>query len=317
MPALSSNRLTLRKDGRMSDWEFVKARTASATGVVWRSVDGELYKRTGRDELREEAEFQRRAIDLGYPVPEIISSGSEDGTYYVIERSLGDATLHDQALADARRDGHVSTEVITTAAKISAQLLQAQARIPQTISAWFDKAAFATNVFDENPDFDTPRTRKLVERAVDRMDALPGCLGHLDYGLPNILASGVIDWQHHGPVPLGYDVYPALDIVAFKGGGKGYCLGAEQRAEYVAALDEVSISLAGRRLSEHLGEFLLVKCFFFLALMRPTDPARHDKHIKWQYRRALFTMGLGQYESTGTIDTGTFPTLERFAAGYR
>lgn len=35
--------------------------------------------------------------------------------------------------------------------------------------------------------------------------------------------------------------------------------------------------------------------------MRPTDPAAPpDKHVKWQYRRALFTKGLTQYEATRT-----------------
>jgi hypothetical protein len=62
---------------------------------------------------------------------------------------------------------------------------------------------------------------------------------------------------------------------------------------------------------------MFVKCFFFLALMRPTDSTRPDKHVKWQYRRALFTMGLEQYESSNTIDTDSFPTLAEFADGYR
>lgn len=301
----------------MSEWEFVKARTASETGAVWRSVDGDLYKRTGGAELRAEVEFQRQATDLGYPVPEIITSGFDDGVYYVVERSLGDATLHDLALTDTRRDDQVSDAVIEAAGHVSAQLLRAQATNAQSPSTWFEKAAFARDVFDENPDFDTPQTHRLVERAVKRMADLPSCLGHLDYGLPNMLAAGIIDWQHHGLAPLGYDVYPVLELVAFKGGGKGYAPTPGQRTTYLRTLDEVSVGLVGIRLSEHLGDFLLVKCFFFVALMRPTDPTRRDKHIKWQYRRALFTMGLGQYESTGTIDTAAFPTLERFAAEYR
>ncbi|MFG3225425.1 hypothetical protein ACGF07_11700 [Kitasatospora sp. NPDC048194] len=84
-----------------------------------------------------------------------------------------------------------------------------------------------------------------------------------------------------------------------------------------AVTSETTAPLIGQRVSEHLGGFLLVKCFFFLALMRPTDPTRHDKHIKWQYRRTLFRMGLDQYESSCTIDTGTFPTLERFIDEHR
>ncbi len=55
-----------------------------------------------------------------------------------------------------------------------------------------------------------------------------------------------------------------------------------------------------------------MKCFFFLALMRPAEGTRPDKHITWQYRRALFQTGLEQYESSGVIDTVSFPTLAEF-----
>ncbi|GIH73093.1 phosphotransferase [Sphaerimonospora thailandensis] len=301
----------------MRDWEFVKARTATQ-GAVWKSADGLLYKRTGGVDLREEINFQRLVDSLGYPVPEIVDSGSENGGYYVVERSLGNTSLHEEALTDARQDGQVSHRVIAAAATVSSKLLQAQVCHPvPAASPWFEKAAFAKNVFEENPEFDTLRVHNTIRRALDRLAQLPLVRGHLDYGLPNVLGTGIIDWQHHGPIPLGYDVYPALDIVPFKGGGKGYTISHEQRSAYTAALDETTASLIGQRVSEHLGDFLLVKCFFFLALMRPTDPARHDKHIKWQYRRALFTMGLDQYESSNTIDTGAFPTLERFTAEYR
>jgi hypothetical protein len=294
----------------------VKCRTATQ-GEVWRSVDGQLYKRTGGDDLREEIKFQRLAAGLGYPVPEIVDSGPEDGSYYVVERSLGSASLHEEALADALRHGRVSNRVISMAAMVSSKLLQAQARHPLPASPWFEKTAFAEDVFEENPDFDTRRVHEVVNLALERLTPLPMVHGHLDYGLPNMLDSGVIDWQHHGPIPLGYDVYPTLDIVAFKGGSKGYKIGPEQRAAYLAALDETTASLVGQRVSKYLGEFLLVKCFFFLALMRPVRPDHHDKHIKWQYRRAVFMMGLDQYESSGTIDTTAFPTLEQFTAEHR
>lgn len=300
----------------MSDWEFVKDRTATQ-GAVWRSADGLRYKRTGGEDLREEMEFQRLAASLDYPVPEIVDSGTENGGYFVIEPSLGAASLHDEALADAQRNGEVGDQVISTAAAVSSRLLRAQASHPLPAAPWFEKAAFAADVFEENPDLDTPRVQEAVKRALDRMAALPMVHGHLDYGLPNVLAKGVIDWQHHGPIPLGYDVYPALDIAAFKGGGKGYSISPAQRTAYTTALDVTATALIGRPVSEHLGDFLLVKCFFFLALMRPTEHARHDKHVKWQYRRALFTMGLDQYESSSTIDTGAFPTLAQFADEYR
>lgn len=302
----------------MTGWEFVKHRTAS-DGAVWRSPDGLLYRRTGGEDLAEEAAFQRRVAGLGYPVPEVVADGVEDSWRFFTEQSIGGASLHDQAVADAGWDGFVSDRVLDTATAVSRQLLQAQISdsmptSPAGLRDWFTRAGLPDNVFTENPDLDTSRVHRVIGHAIGRLDDLPMCHSHMDYGLPNVFPGGVIDWQHHGWAPLGYDVYPMLDIVAYKGGGKGYGVGPEQRARYLASLDEVSAELYGTALSKHLGDFLFVKSFFFLALMRPSDPSRQSKHAKWQYRRMLFTTGLEQYESSNAIDTGTFPTLAEFAA---
>jgi Phosphotransferase enzyme family len=269
--------------------------------------------------VRDEAEFLLILAGLGYPVPRMTDRGVEDGTYYFVEQSAG-VSLHDQALAGADALGRVSDSLISAAVEVSVRLLEAQFRnplpaSPADIRAWFEHAGFAANVRAENPDLDTPRVRDAVEHALHRLRDVPMCRSHLDYGLPNSFPGGVIDWQHHGAAPLGYDVYPMLDIAAFKGGAKGYRFSPGQRAAYLSGLDKAGIRPLGRPLSVHQGDFLLVKCFFFLALMRPADPGRHDKHVKWQYRRAIFEIGLEQYESSCAIRTETFPTLAQFING--
>ncbi|MFI9585733.1 phosphotransferase [Streptomyces sp. NPDC052236] len=303
-------------------WEFIKNRTA-ADGAVWRSADGKFFKRTGGAELREEAAFHRRIAELGYPVPRVVDDGTEDDKSYFVEESMGNASLHDTAVAATGGQSAVlAEEVVSGAAAIAARLLVAQAAHPHPASAgvlreWPRRAGFTANVFAENPDLDTPRVRALTGRVLDRLESAPLVWAHYDYGLPNAFPAGIIDWQHHGLAPLGYDVVPALDIIAFKGGSKGYTAGPAQRSRYLAALDQASVRATGRPVSEHLAEFLLIKSLFFLALMKPTDPARTDKLIKWQYRRRLFTMGLDQYEHSETIDTAAFPTLTQFTAGDR
>lgn len=302
----------------LSDWELVKRRTA-ASGAVWRSADGLFYKRTGDESIREEAAFQTDLAKRGYPVPPVTERGLKDGIYYFVEPSAG-ISLHDQALASADPSGLVDDDLVSSAVQISARLLEAQshnplAAFPSDPQAWFERAGFVANVRTENPDLDTPRVREVVGRAVRRLRDLPMCRSHLDYGLPNAFPRAVIDWQHHGEAPFGYDVYPMLDIVAFKGGGKGYRFSARQRLDYLNELDEASASLLGRPLSVYQGDFLLAKCFFFLALMRPTDPGRRDKYVKWQYRRALFEIGLEQYESSCSINAEAFPGLAEFTSG--
>lgn len=300
----------------MTEWELVKHRTAADDGAVWRSTDGSLFKRTGGHDVRDEADLQQRLAALGYPVPTPVDRGElPDGSYFFTERSVGGSSLHDMAVADTQRLGHVSDQTVDAAVDVSATLLAAQARHTQAatdtgLREWFARAAFAGNVYAENPDLDNPDTRRLVDTALGRLAMLPMCESHLDYGLPNAFPGGVIDWQHHALAPLGYDVCPMLEVAAFKGGNRGYTFTPEQRAHYLRALDkQAAATVGGVSLGEHLGDFLLVKCFFFAALMRPADPvARPDKYAKWQHRRALFREGLAQYASTRTIDTAAFPT---------
>ncbi|WP_097973408.1 phosphotransferase [Streptomyces sp. gb14] len=303
------------------DWRFVKKRTA-ADGAVYVSADSARYLRTGGAELQAEAAFQRRVADLDYPVPRVLAEGVADGgLFYVVEESLGERTLHDQAVASLDGDRTLPDDVADTAARVAVRLLRAQAAhtvqsTPGALRQWLVCAGFTQNVFQENPDLDNPHTHAVLDHALDRLATVPLVHGHLDYGLPNVLPAGVIDWQHHGLVPLGYDVLLALEIIAFKGGAKGYTASPGQRHRYLAVLDGVANDAAGQPVSQHLGAYLLVKSLFFLALMRPTDPSRTDKHLKWQYRRHLFTKGLQQYEHTGTVDTALFPGLHEFAAGH-
>nr|WP_168723233.1 phosphotransferase [Streptomyces sp. SAT1]ANO42828.1 aminoglycoside phosphotransferase [Streptomyces sp. SAT1] len=303
-------------------WRFVKKRTG-ADGAVYVSADGARYRRTGGPELRAEAAFQRRITAWGYPVPHLVEEGlTDDGHYYVVEESLGEQTLHDRALAALDGGRALADNIIDTAAQVAARLLRAQAAhlappTPCALRQWLDSAGFTQNVFQENPDLDNTRTHTALKDALSRLAAVPLVPGHLDYGLPNVLPAGVIDWQHHGLVPLGYDVLPALEIIAFKGGTKGYTTDPGQRRRYLAALDEASRHATGQPVSQNLGPYLLVKALFFLALMRPTDPTRTDKHLKWQYRRRLFAKGLEQYERNRTVDTALFPSLDEFTAGHR
>lgn len=284
------------------------------------SSDGTRYMRTSGASLAAEAAFQRQLAALGYPVPRVLDDGTtDDGDVFVVEESLGERSLHDMALEslDGARD--LPDTVVDLAAEVGGRLLRAQAAhaVPadlQALRSWVREAGWTDNVFAENPDLDTPRVRAALDRAVARLAGVPMVPGHLDYGLPNVLPVGVIDWQHRGLVPLGYDTALALEIIPFKGGTKGYRAGPEQRRRYLEALNEVARATAGQPLSQHLGPYLLVKAVFFLALMKPTDPARTDKRLKWHYRRHLLTEVLEQYERTGAVDPARFPTLDSFAA---
>ncbi|MEJ8653596.1 phosphotransferase [Streptomyces sp. MS1.AVA.3] len=302
-------------------WHFVKKRTADpAGGAVYVDDDHTRYRRTGGEALAAEAAYQQQLAGLGYPVPRVLENGTtDDGHVFVVEESLGERSLHDMALESLDGTRALSDTVVDLAAEVGGRLLRAQAAhaVPadlQMLRSWVREAGWTDNVFAENPDFDSPRVRAALERAVAQLAGVPMVPGHLDYGLPNVLPVGVIDWQHHGLVPHGYDAGLALEIVPFKGGTKGYLASPEQRRRYLETLDKVARATTGQSLSQHLGPYLLVKGLFFLALMKPTNPARTDKYLKWQYRRHLVLEGLEQYERTGAVDTAHFLTLDDFAA---
>lgn len=304
-----------------TDWRLVKKRTADADGAVYVSADGTRYRRTGGPALRSEAAFQQMAATLGYPVPQVLELGETSaGTFFVDEESLGGQSLHEKALASLDGGRELSDQVVDQLAEVSSRLLAAQASHPvdggpDALRRWVEQAGWTANVFTENPDLDTHAARAALARAADELAGMPMVWGHLDYGLPNVMPAGVIDWQHHGMVPLGYDVALALEIIPFKGGAKGYAATPQQRERYLTVLDAAARATGRPRVSPHQGAFLLVKSLFFLALMRPAAPVQADKHQKWQYRRHLFLKGIDQYERTGNIDTALFPTLDGFASG--
>ncbi|OWA23487.1 phosphotransferase [Streptomyces sp. CS057] len=304
-----------------TDWRLVKKRTADADGAVYASADGTRYRRTGGPALRNEAAFQQMAATLGYPVPQVLELGETSaGTFFVDEESLGGQSLHEKALASLDGGRELSDQVVDQLADVSSRLLAAQASHPvdggpDALRRWVEQAGWTANVFTENPDLDTHAARAALARATDELASMPMVWGHLDYGLPNVMPAGVIDWQHHGMVPLGYDVALALEIIPFKGGAKGYAATPQQRERYLTVLDAAACATGRPRVSPHQGAFLLVKSLFFLALMRPAAPVQADKHQKWQYRRHLFLKGIDQYERTGNIDTTLFPTLDGFASG--
>ena len=157
----------------MSEWELVKERTASA-GAVWRSADGQYFKRTGGSEVTEESGHQSLLSELGFPVPQPTQSGTDGTLNYFIEPSAGQRTLHELALEQGRAsNGRVGDALVDRAAQISAKLLQAQARNPLptdevSLRRWFSDAGFTGVVFAENPDLDTPVVHSLIDQAVDR-----------------------------------------------------------------------------------------------------------------------------------------------------
>ncbi|MFF8437180.1 protein kinase family protein [Streptomyces bacillaris] len=183
-----------------TDWQFVRMRTADPDGgAVHVSADRERYRRTGGGALRAEAAFQHMVYGLGYPVPQVLEQGeADDGAFFVVEESLGGQSLHEMVLTRPDGGRKPADTVVDQLTDVSTRLLHAQAghpvdAAPDALRQWVEQAGWTQNVFAENPDFDTPRVHVALDRAVDRLTGVPLVWGHLDYGLPNVLSTGVID----------------------------------------------------------------------------------------------------------------------------
>lgn len=79
-----------------------------ADGVsIYRGDD--RYLRIGpADELDEEIAIQRRMLDAGFPVPDLIETGEHKGLRYAIESSLGLDTLGDRFDVEVPATGSIS-----------------------------------------------------------------------------------------------------------------------------------------------------------------------------------------------------------------
>lgn len=123
-------------EDHMADWVFVKARTATE-GAVWRSEDGQYCRRSGN--VLDEARFQAELFKLGYPVAQVVESGSDGDEEFFIEHSLGAQSLHEQCLTDAERLGAVSSATLADIVDVSRRLLAAQASSARKAASWFQR----------------------------------------------------------------------------------------------------------------------------------------------------------------------------------
>ncbi|UKY54701.1 hypothetical protein [Streptomyces inhibens] len=142
-------------------------------------------------------------------MPEQVDSGREDdGTCFFTfftERSVGESSLHEMAVADYRQPGHVSHGTIEAPPASPAGCWQPRHAMPARRRSG---AAVLVRVgrlrrrgLHREPGPDTEGTRALVDAALERLRTVAMCESHLDYGLPNAFPGGVIDRQRHALAP--------------------------------------------------------------------------------------------------------------------
>lgn len=179
------------------------------TGVAVYRGDG-AYLRIG-DAITPELEVHRRMLAEGYPVPEVLEVGEHGGSPYVIEASVGAATLGDLWEERARSDGTVSDGEYTVFRGL--MLRWARAQVAGEARPWQrDDLAGLLGVRDAArhlPDL-APSIEAAFTRAVSDVHDLPGALQHDDLHPYNMCEHGVIDLEGVRWATAGYDVTTAI-----------------------------------------------------------------------------------------------------------
>lgn len=303
---------------RNPNWQLIKERNITE-GSVWHDPETDTFIRHGDDKIQQEGLYQQRLYELGFPVPEVLEHGSDDDGFFFVERSLGQQSLHDRAVAEFQTDGSVSAGTIAAATAVSFRFLERQlqhavAPTPQLIADWFEHASHLQRNIRQHPEIDTSAARQAIQTMSARLMNIPMSYGHQDYGLPNLFVDGIIDWQFYARSPIGFDAYTMLDAPAFMGGTRGYDYTPAQRQAYLTELDAFMVNHGGPALSEYRGDFLLAKGFFFIATVRQGGPVQV---MRSAYRRELCRLIIEQYNAGGVVDTSNFPTMADYETRQR
>jgi hypothetical protein len=177
------------------------------TGVAVFRGDG-TYLRWG-SAIPGELEVQRRMLEQGYPVPDIVEVGEHAGAAYVIEESLGVRTLGD-ICADRSGSSRMTNAEFSTFQDI----MRAQARAQLKRTRPWHRGDLADFLGVARACENLPTLAATVEGAFGQAAALlgplPSTLQHGDLHPFNTCWLGIIDLEGAGWAPAGYDVTTAV-----------------------------------------------------------------------------------------------------------
>lgn len=296
-------------------WEYVKDRTLER-GQVFRLADGSQYLRTGNQaQIAEEAAFARHVQASGFPVPEVLEEGTlPDGTAYYTEKSLGGETFGVQFYHEHKQHKQVSDETFNRYIATSVRFLRAQLDPQNHLKGPSElrEGSNIENVLEENPDIDSGRLEAAFRKTTIRLGRLPLVLSHGDFGPFNILANGVIDFEHKFTAPVGFDVLTNVFAGRFWNFEKNgqhmlaFDFSEEQIARYLSAIDEAATALDVEQLSQYTDDMLLLKAIWSLSYEKRAAELHGTGPEKWQWRKGTLEYCLDRYLAGEPIDTTTF-----------
>ena len=186
-------------------FEYIKTRMYVPVSV-YKGED--CFLRIGpKDLISEEISKQKKLIEFGFPIAEILSEGEFENQYYFIEKSLGDEILGDIFWNEMERIGNISSEHFDGFLKITSKFGEAQLNTIQNGEEWesFKESILLNYTLEEFPDL-KDNLIKAVEKAQIRLRGIPYVISHGDFNAYNLFWDGVIDMEGIFKAPIGYDL---------------------------------------------------------------------------------------------------------------
>lgn len=190
-------------------YTLVKIQRGGRTAIY---TNGTTYLRLGpRVLIQKNLILHESMIRAGFPVPQIISTGTHQGMDYFIESSLGSQSLAALLNNEISTTGCISNDSFNKFISITQQLMVAQFATAQKFPArdTFSKNIQLETLCTELPQYaDTIRT--LFGACMQRLSVFPGVLTHGDFNPHNTFPQGIIDFTDSFQGFFGYDLLGAI-----------------------------------------------------------------------------------------------------------
>lgn len=274
-------------DGKV--FTHVKAREFSPVSIY---KGGNYFLKTGpKDILEKELNFQKHLVELGFPVPKVITE-EEDGTLYFIEESLGNDNLENIFSQDMKERKEISDEHFNQFLSITKIYANSQIKTNTECNGKekFTKYLLRDDVMNEEIPKLTHKTNQAVKKAIDALSVFPTVLTHGDFHPSNLFPEGVIDLEGFSFAPMGYDlltnIYTTYILFSSDKNNESrrmYNFTRQQINQYLSEIDEIFVVNGLPKLSEYKDHFIFLRLIWATVRMHrwpKTQMQRYELYEK-------------------------------------
>lgn len=285
---------------------LIKAREFSDIRIY---SDPKGIKRIGSPkELLKEYTGHMGLAKLGFPVPKIIvplDVGNIQAFY--IEENVGIFTIKDTILLKSgTQKGKVNDESFNLFFKSIKNIASLQLK-----NKFLPKDAWERNIFSRFYELEKekPELGNYIQDALrilqKDLSDLAMCYSHGDLHPGNMVETKVIDFEHYGIMPLGYDLVTSVfseSIFAHGSAAKSYQFQTDQIDKFFYELDNLFLEEGVSRLTCFIRHFLVMRLVWSsvrLSKWKETQTYRHELCSKFLYHfingfsmKDLITIGL-------------------------